>query len=62
MTAKKKRELRVREFESGNVVHRVDVTGRSERGIEKVLLGMLRNMDTERFCIDDSALGEEPKP
>ena len=54
MTAPR-RELRIVNRETGEVVSTVDVTGRSERTIERVETGMLINMNTERFCIHDSA-------
>ncbi len=31
------------------VVHEVEVTGKSERQIDQIERGMLRNMDTSRF-------------
>lgn len=54
MTAPR-RELRIVNRETGEVVSTVDVTGRSERTIERVETGMLINMDTDRFYIQDSA-------
>lgn len=50
----KKRTLKVKELATGKVVSEVDVTGKSERMVERVMSGMLRNMDTDRFCVDDS--------
>jgi len=49
-----KQVLKVVEFETRKVVSEVDVTGQSRRIVEKVMLGMLRNMNTDRFFIDDS--------
>jgi hypothetical protein len=49
-----KRELQVVEAETGETVHTVDVTGSSDRTVEKVTLGMLINMDTGRYFIRDS--------
>ena len=46
-------DLVVRELETGKEVHRVNVDGQSKRGIERVMMGMLRNM-SERYYIDDS--------
>lgn len=48
------RFLEVVEIETGEVVHKVEVTGKSERNIERCEMGMLRNMDTERFFVRDS--------
>lgn len=46
-------DLIVREFGTGQEVSRVDVSGKSESAIERVMMGMLRNM-SERYYIDDS--------
>ena len=54
MTAPR-RELRVVDRKTGEVVSTVDVTGRSERTIGRVEMGMLINMNTDRFYIQDSA-------
>lgn len=53
-----KRYLRVREFETGKIVSEIEVTGKNERQIERIEMGMLINMDTDKFCIDDSAKDE----
>jgi hypothetical protein len=34
------------------VVHRIDVTGKSERAIDKIEAGLLTNMNTDRFYVD----------
>jgi hypothetical protein len=54
MGTKKKRELRVVEIETKAIVHTLDVTDRSDREVERIELGMLRNMNTEKFYIEDS--------
>lgn len=46
-------DLIVRELGTRKEVSRVDVTGKSERTVERVMLGMLANM-SERYFIDDS--------
>ena len=43
--------LEVIELTTHTVVHTVSVAGKSEHHIEKVMLGMLRNMDTGRFTV-----------
>jgi len=48
-----KRCLKVRELATGKIVHTVDVTNKSERQIERILGGMLINMDTDKFVIDE---------
>ncbi len=55
----KRRALRIVNRETGEVVSAVDVTGKSERQIYRVEMGMLINMDTDRFYIDDSATDED---
>lgn len=35
-----------------SVEDRVEITGKPERMIEKIEMGMLRNMDIERFYLD----------
>lgn len=41
--------IEVVEIESGEVVQKIDVTGKGERAIERTMRGLLRQMDTERF-------------
>jgi curli biogenesis system outer membrane secretion channel CsgG len=48
------RELRVVRTATGEVVHRVDVTGQSDRFVEKCLRGLLTNMNREEFHVEDS--------
>lgn len=38
----------------GKEIHRVVVNNPTERKVERILLGMLINMDTTRFYVDDS--------
>lgn len=54
MPAKKKKVMKVVETATGKVVREVDVHDKGQSAIEKVMLGMLRNMDTDRFHIDDT--------
>jgi hypothetical protein len=50
---------------TGTVVKRIDVTGSSERQIEKVEMGLLRNMNLDSYHTNDaeseSPLETEPK-
>jgi hypothetical protein len=48
------RELQVVEFGTKEIVKRLDVTSRGEREIEKIIGGMLINMNTERFYVKDT--------
>lgn len=57
----KKQYLYVRDIETREVVHTVDVTGRNENMVEKVMRGMLINMNTNKYFVDDSeAYKEQP--
>lgn len=51
----KKRVLKVIETTTGKVVREIDVHDKKGAVLEKVLSGLLRNMDTGRFHV------EEPK-
>lgn len=53
-----KRELRVVEIATKKVVRTFDVTGKSERQIEKLVRGLLINMDRDRFYVDDGGAME----
>jgi hypothetical protein len=48
-----KRALEVVEIATGKVVHSVQVFG-SDRQVEKVERGLLRNMDTDKFFVRDT--------
>jgi hypothetical protein len=48
------RHLEVVEIETREVVKRLDVTGRTERDVERCLSGLLRNM-SDRFYVRDTA-------
>lgn len=52
-----KRYLAVRHMQSREIAHRVDVTGKSERHVERVLRGMLMNIGPCWF-VDDITEGE----
>lgn len=43
--------LDVTDIQTGEVVHSVDVAGKSERAVERVLSGMLMQADTSRYFI-----------
>ncbi len=50
----KKRHLIVRRFETREEVKRLNVTEKSDRAVERIMSGMLINMDTDRFYIEDT--------
>lgn len=43
--------LEVVELETNRVVHVVPLKHTDDRYVERVMMGMLRNMDTDRFCV-----------
>lgn len=49
----KKQILVVRSHKDESYRHEVDVTGKNERAVEKVLSGLLRNMSDD-YWVDDS--------
>lgn len=49
-----KREILVKNIKTGETVKRVDVTGKSERMIERCMMGMLTNMNQEDYRIEDT--------
>ncbi len=46
--------LVIREFVSRKEVHRIDLSNVSERYVEKVMRGILRQLNTDRYFVDDS--------
>lgn len=53
MGEQKQRALEVVNIATGEVVKSIPVSG-SERHVEKVTMGLLRNMDTDRFFVRDT--------
>ena len=47
-------DLVVRRLGTREEVSRVTVTSRTQRHVERVMMGMLGNMDTDKFYVDDS--------
>jgi hypothetical protein len=65
----KKRELQVKRLLSpvtgeieDAIVRRIDVTGKNDSYVEKCEMGLLRNMDTDRFWVDDVTFEVEDVP
>ena len=44
----------VRKMDTGEVVKTISLSNTSERHVEMVVRGLLRNMDTSNFYVDDS--------
>jgi len=53
-----KKELLIRKLSTKEIIRRIDVTGKSDRQIEKVTIGLLHNMSDDYF-VDDSFAGED---
>lgn len=53
MKEKKKQVLKVRNLKTNEIVREVEVTGKSQNQIERVMSGMLRNMSDD-YYVDDS--------
>lgn len=47
-------KLYIKDFATRSVIEEIDVTGSSERRVEKIMMGMLINMNTEEYFVDDS--------
>lgn len=56
------KSLHVKRLGTGETVHSVECQNESPRYVERVMMGMLRNMNTEEFYIDDSEFGESEEP
>ena len=54
MNKKYKAYLYVRRIDNNEIVHKVGVSAVGEDYIERVMRGMLRNMNIDDFYIDDS--------
>lgn len=57
-------KIYVKEVATSKVVKEIDVTGKSERNCERVLRGLLMQMNREDYYVDDSEVDahfdEEP--
>ena len=51
MTAR--HELQVIDLETDEVVRTIDVSGHSERQVERIERGLLRNMNRDRYVVDE---------
>jgi hypothetical protein len=50
----KKKFLVIRERDTKNEVRRIEFHDKSENQVVKIMLGILRNMDDDKFYIDDT--------
>ncbi len=53
--------IKIKRLDNNEVVHTVEVTGKSERYIDKVSDGMMINLDHDEYWIDDTC-PEEANP
>ena len=53
--------LRVRDLHTRKIIDSVELTNLSENHVQRVMLGMLRNMDTDNYFIDDSEIDKARK-
>ena len=49
-------KLYVREIATREIVHTVDAGNEREQHVEQIMLGMLHNMNTGEYFIDDSEI------
>jgi hypothetical protein len=62
MKGMKIRSIEVVEIATGKIVKRINVEGRPESQIDKIDIGLLRNMDLERFSTRYSSEPAEKAP
>jgi len=53
--------LLVKSFETDEVIKKLAIHDLDEKHIERVMLGLLRQMDRERYYVDDSEVDEARK-
>jgi hypothetical protein len=51
---KKKIHLYVRRLDTRKIVKTLDVTGYSENQVDRIVMGLLRNMNRDEYFVDDS--------
>jgi hypothetical protein len=51
-TMKKKTYLVVRSFKDDKYEHLIEITGKSERSIERIEMGLLHQMNTDEFYVE----------
>ncbi|MBU1173269.1 MAG: hypothetical protein KKD44_27195 [Proteobacteria bacterium] len=54
-----KREILVKHIKTGEIVKRIDVTGKGELHIERCMMGILINMNQEDYRIVDTDWSKE---
>ncbi len=51
--------LYVKRIDTGETVRTIDLRGRKGDAAEKVVMGLLRNMDRETYFVDDDEVEED---
>lgn len=49
------RYVDITEIKTGEIVHSVNVTSKDDRAIEKIIRGMLINLNRDDFCVGERA-------
>lgn len=49
----KKKTIKIRDDETDKIIHEIDVSGKSQHQIEKVVNGLLQKVDQTRFTVID---------
>ena len=49
--------LHIRRLDNREIVKSIEVANNNPRHLERVMLGLLRNMNTDEYFIDDSEFG-----
>jgi hypothetical protein len=57
----KTRELRVIEKATNKVIHTIDVSGRSDRAVDIIMAGAMRNLNHNLYRIDDFRIPQPEK-
>lgn len=55
------RFLEIIEYDTGKCEKRIEVTGKSEREVERLERGMLRNLNRDKFYVADTGYADGPK-
>lgn len=54
--------IKVKRHDTGETIHEVDVTEKSERTIDHIVDGMMINLDHANYWIDDTCIEEANRP
>jgi hypothetical protein len=54
-------KIYVVEFKTEKVIDSINVSGKSQREIDKVMMGLMRNMNLERFYVTQTHPDDQPQ-